>query len=85
MIRGEGTETIRGVTPKDVWEFVLDPAQYTRRLQQLIRGIRDGKATYGFLAFTGGGVKELDPKLVEVLTQIVPGAERAEAPILALV
>ena len=30
MIRGEGTEIIRGVTPKDVWEFVLDPAQYTK-------------------------------------------------------
>jgi hypothetical protein len=30
MIRGEGTEIIRGVTPIDVWEFVLDPAQYTK-------------------------------------------------------
>ena len=30
MIRGEGTEVIRGVTPKEVWDFVLDPAQYTK-------------------------------------------------------
>lgn len=30
MIRGEGTEIIHGVTPKEVWEFVLDPAQYTK-------------------------------------------------------
>src|SRR5256885_14147803 len=30
MIRGEGTEVVHGVTPKEVWEFVLDPAQYTK-------------------------------------------------------
>lgn len=30
MIRGEGTATVRGVTPDDIFDFVLDPAQYTR-------------------------------------------------------
>ena len=30
MIRGEGTATVRGVTPEDVFDFVLDPAQYTK-------------------------------------------------------
>jgi hypothetical protein len=30
MIRGEGVETIEGVTPQEVFDFVLDPAQYTR-------------------------------------------------------
>src|ERR1051325_203020 len=30
MIRGEGTETIAGVTPKEVFDFVLDPPQYTQ-------------------------------------------------------
>jgi YD repeat-containing protein len=30
MIRGEGTETIAGVTSKEVFDFVLDPAQYTK-------------------------------------------------------
>ena len=30
MIRGEGTAVVRGVTPEDVFDFVLDPAQYTK-------------------------------------------------------
>ncbi|HUI02786.1 MAG TPA: SRPBCC family protein [Acidimicrobiales bacterium] len=30
MIRGEGTATVRGVTPEEVFDFVLDPAQYTK-------------------------------------------------------
>src|SRR5262249_1301160 len=30
MIRGEGTAVVRGVTPADVFYFVLDPAQYTK-------------------------------------------------------
>jgi len=30
MIQGEGTETILGVTPQEVFDFVLDPAQYTK-------------------------------------------------------
>lgn len=30
MIRGEGTATARGVTPEEVFDFVLDPSQYTK-------------------------------------------------------
>jgi hypothetical protein len=30
MIRGEGSEWIAGVTPAEVFDFVLDPAQYTK-------------------------------------------------------
>jgi hypothetical protein len=30
MIRGEGTAIVRGVTPDEVFYFVLDPAQYTK-------------------------------------------------------
>lgn len=30
MIRGEGTAIVRGVTPDEVFDFVLDPAQYTK-------------------------------------------------------
>lgn len=30
MIRGEGQALIAGVTPDDVFDFVLDPAQYTK-------------------------------------------------------
>jgi hypothetical protein len=30
VIRGEGTAAITGVTPDEVFDFVLDPAQYTK-------------------------------------------------------
>jgi hypothetical protein len=30
MIRGEGEATVKGVTAMDIFEFVLDPAQYTK-------------------------------------------------------
>jgi len=30
MIRGEGEAVARGVTPDEVFDFVLDPAQYTK-------------------------------------------------------
>ena len=30
MVRGEGTAVARGVTPDEAFDFVLDPAQYTR-------------------------------------------------------
>jgi Polyketide cyclase / dehydrase and lipid transport len=29
-VRGEGTVVARGVTPEEVFDFVLDPAQYTK-------------------------------------------------------
>ena len=36
MIRGEGTATIRGVTPQEVFDFVLDPAQYRKADTKII-------------------------------------------------
>lgn len=30
MIRGEGTAIVRGVSPDEVFDFVLDPSQYTK-------------------------------------------------------
>jgi hypothetical protein len=36
MIRGEGTEIIRGVTPKEVFDFCLDPSQYTKADTKII-------------------------------------------------
>ena len=30
MVRGEGTVVARGVSPQDAFDFVLDPAQYTK-------------------------------------------------------
>jgi len=36
MIRGEGTAVIRGVTPQEVFDFVLDPSQYTKADTKMI-------------------------------------------------
>jgi hypothetical protein len=36
MIRGEGSEVIAGVTPQDVFDFVIDPAQYTKADTKII-------------------------------------------------
>ena len=38
MIRGEGSEVVPGVTPQEVFDFVLDPALYTRA-DTKIRGV----------------------------------------------
>lgn len=35
-IRGEGTVHIAGVTPQEVFDFVLDPAQYTKADTKMI-------------------------------------------------
>ena len=36
MIRGEGTAVIRGVAPQEVFDFVLDPSQYTKADTKMI-------------------------------------------------
>lgn len=36
MIRGEGTEVVHGVTIDEVFDFVLDPAQYTKADTKII-------------------------------------------------
>jgi hypothetical protein len=35
-ITGEGTAVVRGVTPQEVFDFVLDPAQYTKADTKMI-------------------------------------------------
>ncbi|MCA1831607.1 MAG: SRPBCC family protein [Actinomycetota bacterium] len=35
-VRGEGTEIIRGVTPQEVYDFVLDPGQYIKADTKII-------------------------------------------------
>ena len=37
MVRGEGTAIIRGVGPEDVFDFILDPDQYTRADTKIVR------------------------------------------------
>ncbi len=36
MIRGEGTTVARGVSPEEAFDFVLDPAQYTKADTKMI-------------------------------------------------
>ena len=36
MIRGEGEAVVEGVTPQEVFDFVLDPAQYTKADTKMI-------------------------------------------------
>jgi len=36
VIRGEGTAVVRGVTPQEVFDFVLDPSQYTKADTKMI-------------------------------------------------
>jgi hypothetical protein len=36
MIRGEGIEIIKGVTPQEVYDFVLDPSQYIKADTKII-------------------------------------------------
>lgn len=36
MIRGEGTTIARGVSPEEAFDFVLDPAQYTKADTKMI-------------------------------------------------
>ena len=59
MIRGEGTEVIEGVTPKEVFDFCLDPAQYTKADTKIVWvtkladtddgmiGLEEGKFMFG--------------------------------------
>jgi hypothetical protein len=64
MIHGEGTEIIAGVTLKEVFDFVLDPAQYTKADTKIVWvtkladtedgmiGLEEGK----FMGFGSGSV-----------------------------
>jgi hypothetical protein len=36
MIRGEGTAVVGGVTPQEVFDFVLDPEQYTKADTEMV-------------------------------------------------
>ena len=40
MIRGEGSAFVRGVTAQDIFDFVLDPAQYTKADTKMVWVLR---------------------------------------------
>ena len=53
-IRGEGTQLIRGVTAEEVFDFVIDPAQYTRADTKMIWVTKLGDTPDGMIAREDG-------------------------------
>lgn len=54
MIRGEGTAFVRGVTPEDVFDFVLDPSQYTKADTKMVWVTKLADTPDGMLAREDG-------------------------------
>ena len=54
MIRGEGTAIARGVTPQEAFDFVLDPAQYTKADTKMVWVTKLGDTADGMIAREDG-------------------------------
>ncbi|SRR5579883_1658185 len=54
MVRGEGTTIVRGVTPEEAFDFVLDPAQYTKADTKMIWVTKLADTPDGMLAREDG-------------------------------
>jgi hypothetical protein len=54
MIRGEGTAVARGVTPQEAFDFVLDPAQYTKADTKMVWVTKLGDTADGMIAREDG-------------------------------
>jgi hypothetical protein len=54
MIRGEGEAIIRGVEPQEVFDFVLDPAQYTKADTKIVWVTKLGDTSDGMIAREDG-------------------------------
>ena len=54
MVRGEGTAIVRGVTPDEVFDFVLDPAQYTKADTKILGVTRLAETPDGMIAREDG-------------------------------
>ena len=54
MMRGEGTEIISGVTPEEVFNFVLDDSQYSKADTKIVRITKLGDTTDGMIALEEG-------------------------------
>ena len=54
MMRGEGTETIAGVTPREVFDFVLDDAQYSKADTKIVRVTKVADIEDGMIAIEDG-------------------------------
>jgi hypothetical protein len=53
-IKGEGIAVVRGVTPQEVFDFVLDPAQYTKADTKMIWVTKLADADDGMIAREDG-------------------------------
>ena len=54
MMHGEGTETILGVTPQDVFDFVLDDTQYSKADTKIVRVTKVADTEDGMIAIEEG-------------------------------
>lgn len=54
MMRGEGTETIAGVTPEEVFNFVLDDTQYSKADTKIVRITKISDTDDGMIAIEEG-------------------------------
>jgi hypothetical protein len=54
MMRGEGIEIIRGVTPQEVFDFVLDDMQYTKADTKIVRITKIADTDDGMIAIEEG-------------------------------
>ena len=54
MVRGEGSEVIAGVTPQQVFDFVLDPALYTKADTKILWVTRLADIPNGMIAREDG-------------------------------
>ena len=54
MIRGEGSALVHGVTPQEVFDFVLDPVQYTKADTKILGVTRLGEIPDGMIAREDG-------------------------------
>ncbi|HLX89792.1 MAG TPA: SRPBCC family protein [Acidimicrobiales bacterium] len=61
MIRGEGTVVVHGVTPDEVFDFVLDPAQYTKADTKIVWVTKLADLPDGMLAREDGKFMGLFP------------------------
>ncbi len=54
MVRGDAAATVRGVTPDDIFDFVLDPAQYTKADTKMVWVTKLADTPDGMLAREDG-------------------------------
>lgn len=54
MVRGEGSAIVRGVSPQQVFDFVLDPAQYTKADTKILGVTRLAETPDGMIAREDG-------------------------------